>query len=65
MYSEDVPGDLDGDGHVDIGDVDLFGDCMNGPDVAPPGGCTRAKLDGDSDVDLADFAEFQRVYAPW
>ncbi len=43
----------------------IFATCMAGPEVTiPPPGATaeqfgRADLDGDLDVDLADFALFQ------
>ena len=55
------PGDLEGDGDVDLDDYTLFADCMDGPDVAPrPSLATRAQclaafdFDADGDVDLAD-----------
>jgi hypothetical protein len=63
-----VPGDLDGDLDVDWDDFELFAGCMAGPDVTIPlPGCdvfdfARADLDADGDLDMADFAEFQRVF---
>ena len=56
------PGDLDGNGIVGAGDLDVFAECMAGPDVTtPPPGCdpeafARADLHADGDVDLHDFA---------
>ena len=46
-----TPGDLDGDGDVDVADYLLLVDCFVGPFVS--GGADR---DGDGDVDLADYA---------
>ena len=57
-----VPGDLDGDRDVDLGDFGIFAGCMMGPGVPHPGGCEAADLDGEGDVDLEDFAAFQRAY---
>lgn len=54
-------GDVNGDGVIDIEDFDLFAVCLHGPDVFPPDGCEQADLSDDSDVDLADFAEFQQA----
>jgi hypothetical protein len=63
-----VPGDLDGDGDVDLGDFMLFAGALAGPAVwDPPQSCDsthfiRADLDDDLDVDLADFAGFQQSF---
>ena len=59
-----VPGDLDGDGDVDLADFVLFADCLNGPGAAYPVGCDAADLasPADGDVDEADFAEFQAAF---
>jgi lysophospholipase L1-like esterase len=54
-------GDLNQDGSVDSDDLDFFVDCLAGPGIhEPPGSCTpaefnQADVDGDYDVDLADF----------
>lgn len=60
----DLPGDINGDGVVDITDFQLFAGCMAGPDVTtPPPGCDPndfavSDLEADLDVDLHDFALF-------
>lgn len=56
------PGDLNSDGVIDFGDFTILADCLGGPDVAPTPECARADLTGDGDVDLADCAEFQRLF---
>ena len=58
-----LPGDMDCDGDVDLGDYALFADCLTGPDVAYPTGCVYADLDSDENVDLADFAFLQALFA--
>lgn len=58
---EFLPGDVDGDGDVDLTDFALFGQCYTGPNVPPNPGCppgVNADLDGDNDVDLTDFKIF-------
>jgi hypothetical protein len=61
-------GDLNWDGVVNNADFNVFADCIAGPDVtSPPAGCdagafSRADLDTDDDVDLADFADFQEAF---
>jgi len=49
------------DGHSYF-DFLLFADCLSGPGQPAGGGCAALDLDTDGDVDLADFAEFQRSY---
>jgi hypothetical protein len=56
------PGDLDRDGDIDIDDFTILADCLDGPDVPPASACDRADLTADADVDLADCAEFQRLF---
>lgn len=62
------PGDIDLDGDVDLDDFALFADSMAGPDqVFPPADVDpahffKADHDSDSDVDLANFADFQRRF---
>ena len=55
-------GDFDVDGDVDLSDFDVLIGCLSGPGVRAPLGCARASLDGDVDVDLADFAFFQAAF---
>ena len=62
------PGDWDHDGYVDIDDFFAMPDCMSGPWGAPdwvmPSQDCRDVFDfnADADVDLLDFAEFQRGF---
>ena len=52
------PGDLDGDGDVDLHDFAIFQGCFGGPGVEVGQQCQLADLDSDGDVDLQDFALF-------
>ena len=47
---------------VDLADFQVFADCLAGPDATPPGGCSSQDADGDGDVDLDDFADFQIAF---
>ena len=64
------PGDVNGDGHVDVADFILFSTAVAGPDVThPPVGCTptvfmAADFDSDGDVDLVDAAILQSIVVP-
>ncbi len=65
-----LPGDVDGDGDVDLDDLTRLINCLAGVNVGDlPPGCTAAEallcdLDGDGDIDLRDFAKFQAIYLP-
>jgi hypothetical protein len=71
-------GDVDGDRDIDLDDYAMLADCLNGPIIASSIGvqplftgsdgalspeCEPADFDADGDVDLNDFAEFQRLLA--
>ena len=51
-----VPGDP-------LNDFNLFAGCLTGPGVPAGPDCQPADLDGDADVDLADFWMFQRAFS--
>lgn len=60
-----VPGDLNGDNVIDFDDFVLFAGCLAGANHPPACGdptAARADMNDDGDVDLADFAEFQRLF---
>jgi len=60
-----LPGDLDGDGDVDLSDFTVFQLCFGGSNSPPAPNCPAgvdADLDGDGDVDLADFLIFQKNF---
>ncbi len=56
-----LPGDMDGDGDVELDDFAALVDAMNGPGVAP--GDPAADLDEDGDCDMADVSIFAIVFA--
>ncbi len=62
IVSAPVPGDLDGDGNIDIEDFVILAGCLVGPTVPPAFGCENADLDQDMDVDMADFGVFQLYF---
>ena len=58
--------DLNKDCALDGWDVVALVECLNGPDKAPAGTCQAgvdADLDDDGDVDLDDYAVFQKEFA--
>ena len=57
-------GDMNADGVIDWSDVPQFLFCLGGPDHVYSEGyfCLRGDDDADRDVDLADFAAFQRLF---
>jgi glucosylceramidase len=65
------PGDVDGDGDVDLADFAVFGACLGGPGSASvPAGCSASDfadsdLDADGDVDATDYATFQKLITTW
>ncbi len=66
-YAPPVLGDFNGDFRVDLDDHAIFVVCSGSPSNAdPPQDCTDAQFDAtdledDDDVDLGDFAIFQRL----
>jgi len=57
--------DRDGDGDVDLADWAAWPGCLTGPEHGPLAtGCQPLDCAHDDDVDLADFARFQVMFAP-
>ncbi len=55
-----VPDDCNSDGGVNLYDYADFEFCLAGPRLTPPEQwCSCFDQDGDRDVDVADYAEFQ------
>jgi hypothetical protein len=58
-----APGDSDFDGDIDLLDFARLGACLAGPHGGlPAANCARLDLHPDADVDLEDFASFQRIF---
>ena len=54
------PADLNGDGVTDQNDLEIFVNCISGPNESySPAECEAADFDDDDDVDLEDYQEFQ------
>ena len=57
-----APDDCNSDGGVNLYDYADFEFCMAGPQAEPPDRwCLCFDQDGDRDVDVADYAEFQQL----
>lgn len=54
--------DLNGDGHDDLSDYQVFVNAARGPKDPALGACNPADLNGDGYVDLHDFGLFQALY---
>lgn len=60
FWFELAPGDCTEDGSINLPDQAHYTSCANGPDASPlADDCLCMDLDGDGDVDIADFAELQ------
>jgi len=59
-YELGLMGDADCNFVVDLDDFALWSQCAFGP--GEPGLCSSMDADGDGDVDVRDFAGFQRVF---
>jgi uncharacterized lipoprotein YddW (UPF0748 family) len=58
-----LSGDYDVDGHVDWADFGYFWPALTGPNNGPvPAGADLFDFDADTDIDLPDFAVFQRSF---
>ncbi|GJM24952.1 MAG: RNA-binding protein [Phycisphaerae bacterium] len=54
-------GDLDGNGLVDLDDIERIAECTTGPGGHIYTGCTPADWNSDGDADLEDYAIWQQV----
>jgi CxxC motif-containing protein (DUF1111 family) len=54
--------DFDGDGMVDIFDLETMADCRAASGVSPDNSCAIGDIDQDGDVDTADFVGFVEAY---
>ncbi len=65
LYPSDKLGDGDQDSDQDQADTQVFASCLTPPkkfSILP--GCEMMDFDGDSDVDLGDFAGYQDGFSP-
>lgn len=63
VFNRPVPGDFNKDGYIDGDDYAHLHPAITGPDtIQGDPQYQDADLDGDEDIDLADFALFQRCY---
>ena len=58
--SSDIAGDLDCAGEVTLDDFAGFASSLGGPDATTA--CSAFDVDHDTDVDLVNYPEMQRVF---
>ncbi|MEW6199745.1 MAG: CARDB domain-containing protein [Planctomycetota bacterium] len=57
------PGDVEADGLISFSDFASLQNCLHGPHAGPvSAACTTFDFQCDDDVDLEDFADFQRLF---
>lgn len=63
------PGDFDNDADVNLDDYQVFAGCLSESEALPPTGVPASAeclsgfgFEGDGDIDLLDFGNFQRVF---
>jgi len=61
-YEARWPGDLDGDGAIDLADHAVLAGCRTGPLGEATEECEPADLDQDGDVDVKDFSLFSVLF---
>jgi len=57
-----IAGDCDCDDRITLDDFECFYDCLGGPDAPATTGCETFDFDGGGTIDLADYAELQRLF---
>ncbi|MDO8629603.1 MAG: hypothetical protein Q7R41_03860, partial [Phycisphaerales bacterium] len=59
-----APGDTNGDGRADLADFAYFQNCFGlGTVLSNPAPCAAVDFTADPDIDLSDFAAFERIFA--
>jgi hypothetical protein len=59
-----LPGDLNGDGVIDLDDYAFFHGCLTGPRGGVEEGCAPADFDRDDDVDTRDYGALLSAWNP-
>jgi len=57
-----VPGDVNGDGAIDLVDFVRIPLCLEGPQRIVQPACLKVDLDFDADVDLRDVQTFENLF---
>ncbi len=62
IAGKEPSGDIDGDGDTDLGDFDLFTNCVGMDPDANEGDCASADIDGSGAIDVLDYGDFQQLF---